>query len=400
MRRFLGYIAAAAAVMLSGTSLCFGQNGFDTDRTVSDLWDEGFVNLRAVEDTSAIVISLENDRYKLQASGFAKALEVIEKQGLPMDKPTEVIATQFGVPQVTMRYDPELRKWTTTTRVDNWDKVRKVKPANSSFGKIDLVIYPQVSLMNLIITQVYQSLWQLSPSLEVSLWPGAKLAYQIKIPLFNDGYGNNESLVHPGIITFSQRFRDPWHWNVTGRLSLGLFNGSRFGTALDLKYVFPNERFWVDTELALLCPFYFTGFVMHYDLDPDFRWFVSANYYWPLAKTQFTLRGQRFLLGDYGVKFEMIRHFRYCSIGFYAEKAKYGHTNGGFRFQVALPPYRMKRTGKWPRITTSGQMGLVYNANNEQYYYREWKVEASDNIMESNSFNPYYIDSEIKALKH
>lgn len=400
MRKFHGYVAAAVAVMLSSAPLSFGQEGFDTDKAVSDLWSEGFMNLRAVDDSSALVISLENDAYKLQASGFAKALEVIERQSLPTDKPTEVIATKFGVPQVTMRYDPELGKWTTTTRVRSWDKVRKVKPTNSSFGKVDLVVYPQLNLMNLIITQVYQSLWQINPSLEVSLWPGAKLAYQIKIPLFNDGYGQYESMVHPGVVSFSQRFRDPWNWNINGRVVLGIFSGSRFGAALELKYHFPNERFWVDTQLALLCPYYFEGFVMHYDPDPDFRWLVSANYYWPYAKTQFTLRGQRFLLGDYGVKFEMIRHFRYCSVGFYAEKAKYGHTNGGFRFQIALPPYRMKRTGYWPRITTSGQMGLVYNANNEQYYYKEWKIEASDNIMEANSFNPYYIDSEIRALKH
>jgi hypothetical protein len=40
-------------------------------------------------------------------------------------------------------------------------------------------------------------------------------------------------------------------------------------------------------------------------------------------------------------------------------------------------------------------MGLLYNAGNEQYYYKDYKAEASDNIMENNSFNPYYIKSEI-----
>ena len=40
-------------------------------------------------------------------------------------------------------------------------------------------------------------------------------------------------------------------------------------------------------------------------------------------------------------------------------------------------------------------MGLLYNAGNEQYYYKDYKAEASDNIMENNSFNPYYIKSEL-----
>lgn len=393
------YLFAIVAALFSAVPLCRAQSGFDTDRAVSDLLDEGFMNLRAVDDSSALVISLENDAYKLQASGFAKALEVIERQELPTDKPTEVIATKLGVPQVTIKYDPETGEWRTSSRVKNWKTVRREKPVNSSFGKVDLVMYPQVSLMNLIITQVYQSLWQISPSLEVSLWPGAKFSYQIQIPLFNDGYGYYENKVHPGLVTVSQSFRDPWNLNITGRLSAGIFGASRFGAALNLKYSFPDERFWVDGQLLyLLGAYYMDGFRMHYDTENEFRWYFSANYYWPRAKTQFILRGQRFVLGDYGVKFEMIRHFRYCSIGMYAEKSKYGKTNGGFRFQVSLPPYRMKRKGYWPRITT-GQMGMSYNANNEQYYYRECKVEAGDSFMEANSFNPRYIDSEIKALK-
>ena len=40
-------------------------------------------------------------------------------------------------------------------------------------------------------------------------------------------------------------------------------------------------------------------------------------------------------------------------------------------------------------------MGLLYNAGNEQNYYLDYKAEASDNIMDQNSFNPYYIKSEM-----
>ena len=40
-------------------------------------------------------------------------------------------------------------------------------------------------------------------------------------------------------------------------------------------------------------------------------------------------------------------------------------------------------------------MGIVYNAGNEKYYYREYLAEPSDNIMENNSFNPFYIKSEL-----
>ena len=31
-------------------------------------------------------------------------------------------------------------------------------------------------------------------------------------------------------------------------------------------------------------------------------------------------------------------------------------------------------------------MGIIYNAGNERKYYKQYKAETSDNIMESNSF--------------
>lgn len=371
---------------------------FDVQKAVSDLWNEGYMNVRAVEDSSSIVISLENDLYKLQASGFAHAVEVLERQGFPEGKKVDVIGLYQGIPQVTMQYQGGTDGWTATSRVKSWSKIKDERPVNSTFGKVDIVVYPQISIMNLVINQVYQSLWQISPAVEVSLWKGAKFSYQVKIPLFNDGYGTTENVIHPGMITLSQRFRDPWGWNITGRVVGGVFNNSRCGIALDMKYVFPNERFSVDAQFGMLGVYYWKDWVLHFDTTYRPRWSVAGNFYWPQAKTQFTLRAQQFLYGEIGAKFEMVRHFRYCSIGFYAEKAPYAHTNGGFRFQIAMPPYRHPRQGRLPRLTTSGQMGLVYNANNERYYYKEYRMEASDNIMEANGFNPLYIQSEIKSL--
>ena len=131
---------------------------------------------------------------------------------------------------------------------------------------------------------------------------------------------------------------------------------------------------------------------------------MAGNYYNARLQTQFILRAQRCMEGDYGLKFEMIRHFRHCSIGFYAQRGVEifdgivyytPHTNGGFRFQIALPPYRMKRHGYIPRVSTSGQMGMAYNANNEQKFYKEFRTEATDNIMSLNYYNPYYINSQL-----
>ncbi len=399
MRKFRKILLAALLPALASLTSA-AQSSLRTEEVAQRLVEEGFANVRAAESEDYTVFALENDLYKIPGEGFARATEIIREAGLGLNKPVKLIGLNFNVPEVTITYDPAVDRWRTTRRLDaSWDLVRKQPRMNSSFGKVDIVVYPQVSLMNLIITQVYQSLWQISPAVEVSLWPGAKLSYQVQIPVINDGYGMLEDWIHPGIITLSQRFRDPWNLNILGKLSLGRFSNKHYGVALEAAYHFPNERFWVDGKIGVLdlCDTHGMVLVPNATYDFQFYWNIAANYYWPAIQTQFLLRAERFLIGDMGVKYEMIRHFRRCSVGFYAMKgfSKAAHVNGGFRFQIALPPFRQKRYGYIPRLRTSGQMGISYNANNERYYYKEFRTEASDNILSKFYFNPYYIDGMI-----
>ena len=373
----------------------------DMETLKAALKEQGFSNIRAVSSDSLTVLTVQNEAYKLQASGIAAAIRTLENEGALNGGVVKLIVLDYDVPQVTLTYDSKVGDWDVSHRVvrSDWEMVRKDNKTNSSFGKVDIVVYPQVSLMNLIITQVYQSLWQLSPAVEMTLWPGSKLSYQVKFPIFNDGYGLLESKIHPGMITLSQRFRLPL--DITGRASMGVFHNNRHGVALDLRKRFAFAP-WLTLEggFSMLGLGYFDGFVFHYSSELKPYWYAGGNIYWPKAQTEFKGRVQKFLLDDYGVKAEMIRHFRHCSIGFYVEKGlnTYAHTNGGFRFQIALPPYRYKRPGYWPRVTTSGQMGMTYNANNERLWYKETKTEASDNIMNDNAFNPYYIEGEVRRL--
>lgn len=382
------------------------QAEFRAEAAAKCLVEAGFANVRSVETPEFTAFTVENDYYKLPAEGFARAVQILEGAGLDDSKPIKLIGTSFKVPEVTISYNPESGTWRTTKRLDaSWDAVRRQPMHNNSFLKTDITVYPVVSLINLIITQVYQSLWELKPALEVNLWPGARFSYQLVVPVFTDFFESRYHYVHPGMITLSQRFRDPWHLNILGKLTVGQFSGNRYGAALETAYWFPNERFWVDTQLGLVSTGYYVGFRWRYLWEPQFVWNVAGNYYNAALGTQFTLRAQRFLFGDYGLKFEMIKHFRHCSVGFYAErgllfdetgalrpKSAQPHTNGGFRIHVSLPPYRARRHGYVPRITTSGQTNFDYNANNEQYFYKEFRSEAADNLVSRNYFNPYYIN--------
>ena len=363
------------------------------------LTDRGFSNVRVARNDSLTVVSVQNEAYKLQASGIAVATEILEETGLLESGVVKLLVLDYDVPQVTLTYDSKVGEWKASHHVDksDWNLARTSEKVNSSFGKVDIVVYPQVSLMNLIITQVYQSLWQLSPAVEVGLWPGSKFSYQVKFPVWNDGYGSREGKIHPGMITLSQRFRLPL--DITGKAAAGVFANNRYGVGVEMRKRFAFAP-WIMLEggFRMLGLCYFDGFVFHVSKELEPFWYVSGNMYWPRVNTEFKLTVEKYLLGDVGAKAEMIRHFERCSIGFYLEKGlnTYAHTNGGFRFQIALPPYRYRRQGYWPRVNTSAQMGMSYNANNEQRWYKETRIEASDNIMSRNAFNPYYIENEIR----
>lgn len=374
------------------------------EKAVERLIKEGFENIRWAENDSMQIYTVENNIYRLQGIGIRKAIEIIQENGLSDNKKCQVIITHLDIPQMALTLQPlkkdsiesvQFSDWESSYELKNgWEEVRSKKKENSSQFKVDILVYPQLAFMNLIITQIYQVLFQLSPAVEVSLWPGMKLTGQIKIPVYNDGYGRLEDQIHPGHLTLSQRFRLPY--NIFGKVTAGYFNTDRYGLDISFFHPFKDERFSLEARAGYVGIGYWDGFTLHYDKDMSFNWSIGGNFYWPKYNTQFSLNAHRFLLGEKGIKFEMIRHFRYASIGFYAMKAEHANSNGGFRFQVALPPYKKyKRRNYIPRINTSANMGIIYNAGNERRYYKEYKAEASDNIMDKNRFNPYYIKSEL-----
>ncbi len=390
-------LLVVSSLLLAPGILCAQE---DVESVGRRLVEAGFVNVRSYEDGNVRIFTIQNDRYRIQSQGIAEALRVISSCGIPDSLSCKVIATYYDIPQVTLTYGPSLGTWSTSYRLnDSWKKVRKAEKHNSSLGKIDFVVYPQFSFMNLVITQVYQSIFQISPAVEVSLWPGMKLTGMVQIPVWNDGYSTLDDFVHPSVITVSQRFRDPWNLKMFGKITVGIFSNNRNGVALEMFHPFINEKFSLECKLGYLGLGYWNKFLYHFDVPDEFYWSVTANYWWKAARTNISLSAEKFLYGDKGLRAEVVRHFRYCSIGLYGEKGFLSDAqfNGGFRFSVALPPYRSNRCRSLPRVVL-GSMGLSYNANNEQYFYNQYKTEASDNIMEHNGFNPYLIDSELREL--
>lgn len=383
--------------LLPAKGMC--QTGESTANTLAGM---GFENVGWTEDDNERVYVLQNMAYRLQGTGIRKAVETIQRMGLPDEKRCRIIVLDNGIPQISLTYMPVSgdtistapNQWEVSYDTGSgWKKVKNRELKNKSQFKVDILVYPQLYFKNYIITQIYQVLLELSPALEVSLWRGMKLTAQIVLPVYNDGYGKTAGKVHPGYLTLAQKFRLPH--NIQGTATVGIFDHNTYGAELSLFYPFKDQRFSAEGRFGYVGFGYWNGFKFRYNEQYTGYWSVGGNFYWPKYNVQFKLRAEQYLLKEKGVRFELIRHFRYTSIGFYGVKAEHARTNAGFKVFVALPPYRHKRHKYIPRVSTSMGTGITYNAGNERKYYKMPYSNASDNIMQQNSFNPYFIKSEL-----
>lgn len=397
-RRWINTIFAMLAA-----AIAWGQTG--GERTTEELVALGFENVRWAETDTEIIYTIENSAYKIQEVGVAKAIQTIQEFGMPKDKRCKVIVTRQEIPEMSLTYEPLNEDTTTNTQwqasyeiTDSWKEVKKEKKKNSSRYKVDILVYPSFSFQNMDITKVYQVMLSLNPAIEVSFWPGMKLTGQVILPLIVDtkGYAAYSPLykkVRPGFITLAQRFRLPF--NIKGKATVGYFNQDQYGLDLQLFRPFKDERFSVEGRLGYTGWGYWDGFSLKYNDQYQWTWSVGANFFWPRYDVQFSLKAEQYLLGERGVRFDMVRHFKYASVGFYAMKAKEANSNGGFRFQIALPPYKQRKHKYIPRISTSRNIGIIYNAGNERQYYRQYRAETSDKMMEERDYNTIYIENKL-----
>lgn len=369
------------------------------DYVTEKLVKHGFENVRWTENEFERIYTIENIAYKIQETGISKAVEIIQEHGMPENKQCKIIVTRLNLPEILLVHEGEKSsKWDACYEIgENWQKVKKEKTKNSSLNKVDILIYPQLSFQNMDITKIYQAMFSLNPAIEVSFWKGMKFTGQIILPLYVDteGYAAYNPIykkVRPGFITIAQRFRLPY--NIKGKTTIGVFNQDQYGVDLQLYYPFKDERFSIEGQFGYTGWGYWNGFSLKYNEQYQCTWSLGPNFFWPQYNVNFSLKAEKYLRKEKGIRFDMVRHFKYASVGFYAMKAEKAKSNGGFLFQVALPTYKHSRHEFLPRVSTSQSMGIIYNANNERIYYKKYRVETSDKMMEENGFNPIYIEDK------
>lgn len=255
---------------------------------------------------------------------------------------------------------------------------------------LDVFCGVSLSYSETTFNRLYNVVLNAAPGVKWNLGKDWQVSGQVYIPIVND-MGKHYDRVRVNMAAVSKELSLQGDHHI--KMTAGLFSRERYG--LDVKYIHP-----ITDWLAVTGQVGFTGYCSMAEGWECERMNVltfigGANVFLSPWNTEFRVSGGRYIAKDYGMVGEVMRHFKYCTIGAYAqlqEKTTLGpvgkndsKTNGGFKVIVMLPPY--KKSSKKIRIRPATNFRQVYNARSDRGNVRMYKTDPEENEREGN-FNP------------
>ena len=220
--------------------------------------------------------------------------------------------------------------------------------------------------------RVYDILINLTPGVRWNMGHRWEVAAQAFVPVVNQ-YGDRYKNVRLNMAVLSKQLAFGQHWKM--KVTGGLFGAERYG--LDMKNMFILNR-W----LAMTAQVGLTGYcsmASGWEASTMERLTAQAGpeIYLHRWNTQISVRGGRYVYGDYGVVGEGYRHFKHVSVGVYASYSDKGKEDAGFKVIVMLPPY--KRTARKVNIRPASNFRLTYSVEAETYANRTYFTDPEQN---------------------
>lgn len=223
--------------------------------------------------------------------------------------------------------------------------------------------------------RVYDFLINLTPGVKWYMGKGWQSTLQVLVPIVNQ-YGERYKKVRLNMAVLSKEAY------ISSRLFLkasgGLFGQERYGLDVKSMYV-------VNDWLALELQAGWTGFcsmAVNWEASIPKRWtaLAGANIYLNRWNTQFRMRGGRYVYEDYGAVIDIMRHFKHCSVGVYAQYSNQGGQDGGFKVIMMLPPY--KRSRHKINFRPASNFRQVYSIHADAYANKMYKTDPEENERE------------------
>ena len=345
----------------------------------------GFENVRHISKPGKDIIFLENSSYTNKQKSINIAREEIELLRQEFNSSNvDVIIMEEKIPILRM-YTTFLEEevapvWKSDFVFDEGMKeiksLKKEMFEYKSAGKLDIKFYPVFRFKNSRLDVMYLLQFNINPTLEVSLWRGAKATAQVIFPVVND-YSIEEGRIRPGFITVSQQFRLPS--NFYGMITIGNFSMLRGGVDLKLyKSITKSVGVYAQASYtAYSFPMFDNWLYSGFD---KFTWKVGASYVYKPLKMIINASVNKYLANDISVRAEITRYFRNAAVGFYVQSMTIPEypINGGFFFAISLPPYKHNRD-KFVRVSSGNYFSLEYIARPYMQHGRYFTTSPDEN---------------------
>ena len=228
-------------------------------------------------------------------------------------------------------------------------------------GSVDLFMGVDFNYRDIYFNnRVYDVLVNLTPGIRWNMGHRWEIAAQALVPVVNQ-YGDRYKRIRLNMAVLSKQVAIGQHWKM--KVSGGWFGSERYG--LDLK-----NMFILNPWLAMTAQVGLTG---HCSMAAGWEAStmerltaqVGPEIYLGRWNTQLSVRGGRYLYGDYGVTGEGFRHFKHVSVGVYASYSDKGKEDAGFKVIVMLPPY--KRSARRVNVRPASNFRLTYSVEANPY---------------------------------
>lgn len=361
----------------------------------------GMENIRVVTDDGNTTVAFENNVYRGTYRGIGKAI-VAALEGMNRGN-LQMVVLDDAIPQLCITLTEKVIREYKEKQITLADVYRQMginydtdeamrilkhshKTINSSAGKVDIVVYPEVKLENSSWDRLYSYYINLAPAVEMDLWKGAELTAQVVFPIVTNLKGQYNK-IRPGVIALSQEFN--FGKGFLGRVAAGNFTNNRMGVQAEMKYRTANGRL----ELGAVA-----GSTVQSILTNDEGWYISrkqrinaalkASVYEPHFNLQFDLQASRYLYGDYGLRGDCTRHFGEYAIGLYGMYTD-GEINGGFHFAIPLPGKKWSRN-RGVRIRQADYFAMEYSMTTWGKYTDEKMGETYKTRPDENRSNRFF----------
>lgn len=220
--------------------------------------------------------------------------------------------------------------------------------------------------------RVYDVLLNLTPGVKWNMGHRWEVAAQALVPVVNQ-YGDRYGNARLNMAVLSKQLAVGRHWKI--RVSGGLFGAERYG--LDVKNMFIFNQWLAMTVQAGLTGY--CSMAAGWEASTMGRLTAQAGpeIYLHRWNISMSVRGGRYVYGDYGVTGEGFRHFRHVSVGFYASCSDRGKEDAGFKVIVTLPPYR--RPVRKVNVRPASAFRLTYSVEAEAYANRTYLTDPERN---------------------